>query len=41
MTKEYTEALGIEGEEWLIQTGEKKEASLEEVLPELNPKERL
>lgn len=41
MTKENTEALGAQREGLLIQTGEKKEAFLEEVLPEPNPKERL
>ena len=41
MTKEYTESLGAQGGLLLIQTGEKREAFLEEVLAELNPKERL
>lgn len=38
---EYTEALGAQGAGQLTRTGKRREAFLEEVLPELNPKESL
>lgn len=41
MKKGYTEALEAQGERQLTQTGERREAFLEEVLTELSLEERL